>query len=358
MMMNRGFCFGVFLGLLGTLLGSFSKIFLKLAHNVSKDDPALSRLYWVAGVVAIAFNPPMSLISLRYTPESVFAATGGTAALFNLALAPWLLNEQFTDQDVYAAVAIALGCLGLAWSEADAIASPDVSYQQLSSRFVTPEFLFFSVATLAFSAVMCAMILKVCGDIWHKRAIGALAGIIGGMFFFTKAFITCLSLPEPWSHAITYKVGIFSLLSAVGGIVVMNEGLRRYDAVFIAPVYQAFLVLMGAASGEAFFGDFRRLQATNRMIACLSVLVMCGGIVCSMSGESTGHEKGTGDDASVNDSKGSSAQECGTVSNGSASSMAVLDTGASTQGSPRTPCVCAETPLTADIRPKRMRLPL
>jgi len=290
---NEEFWLGVGLGLLGTLMSTISKIFLKIAHNIS-SNPGQSWAYWAAGILLLAMNPPLSILALKHSPEAVFAATGGTAAMFNLLLAPWLLKETFRDWDVYGAVAICIGCAGLAMAQAGYSESIVESYPHLMSRFYQPEFIYFCVATLAFIAVLCLMILGYYGDYYHKCAIGALSGTLGGMLFILKSFLICFNAsPDPWMHSTTYILGGLSILSAVGGVMIMNEGLKRYDTIFIAPVYQAFLVLMGALSGEAFFGEVRRLPPGNRLVSAVSLAVMCWGIRCSMAPWQASPDSGT-----------------------------------------------------------------
>lgn len=62
----------------------------------------------------------------------------------------------------------------------------------------------------------------------------------------------------------------------------MNFGLKKYDALFIAPMYQAFLVIYGSVSGAVFYQELSDLTFGELMMFCFSFVVMIMGICCCM----------------------------------------------------------------------------
>lgn len=284
---NNDILLGLLLGLLATLVATISKVLLKLSHNLEAQQTSASSrkswIVWCGGVFAVVLNPPLDVAALWFSPQSLFAATAGTATVFNLMLAPCLLGEKFTAFDLIGAVTVCFGCAGVGMAETG-IPSPEPdTYEQLIARFHQFYFKVFAVFVAILLVLLVVASLGHLGKLQQKCAIGAIGGLMGGMYFFLKAFLAFFRMgSEPWEYASTYLIGLGAALSSLGGVIVMNEGLKRYDALFIAPMYQASLVLMGTASGEAFFGELRRLPPINQMAVCLSVLLLCGGISMCM----------------------------------------------------------------------------
>jgi len=49
-------------------------------------------------------------------------------------------------------------------------------------------------------------------------------------------------------------------------VFILNRGLKNYDALFVAPMYQAMLVFVGALSGVFFFDELEVLETDMRIL--------------------------------------------------------------------------------------------
>lgn len=141
---------GLTLCLTATLINTLSIIAWKHSHNVyerskcierpfgAQSPPAASRVrlstrhtphrgsvtslqlkawqYWLAGAMVHVISEPMNIASLRFIPQSVFAACYASSSFFNLVLSPFLLGESWTWNDCAGAALIAGGTVGTAMS--------------------------------------------------------------------------------------------------------------------------------------------------------------------------------------------------------------------------------------------------
>ena len=147
---------------------------------------------------------------------------------------------------------------------------PDtIAYLSLSSAFIL-----FLIATVAFGAPESKL---------TKFAYGGLGGTIGGQYYFLKGAMMLVGIGgDVYNSAGTYFVILAAIASAGGGVLVLNSGLKRYNALYIAPMYQSFLVVFGALSGAIFFRELETLSAFQLILFSVSLAVMLGGIFCCM----------------------------------------------------------------------------
>lgn len=58
-----------------------------------------------------------------------------------------------------------------------------------------------------------------------------------------------------WGEVETYLIFLSALVTAGGGIYVLNMGLKDYEAIYLVAIYEAFLILIGSISGMIFFHE-------------------------------------------------------------------------------------------------------
>lgn len=282
---------GVALGLGATLFATLSKIAMKHAHNVTAAagmSTCQSRCFLALGLALLALNPPMDIAAFAFAPQSVVAATAGSASVFNLMLAPCTLREKPSRWDVVGAAMVTVGCIGVGiYGDKE---EEDYSYSELMSFFAEPSFLKFSVAVVMWIALLSAgCILSVerkAAQLMQKMSWGAISGSVGGFYVFLKCTVSWIGGGEwaAWAHWQAWLVLIGAVVTAVGGIWLLNEGLRRYDALFIAPTYQAMLVVMGSVSGIVFFDEADQIGRESLLgFACSLGVIVLGSMACVLA---------------------------------------------------------------------------
>jgi len=276
---------GLFLGLLGSLAAACNKTFWKLGYNRAEEGRSSWKCHLI-GFAALAINPPLDLLALTFAPQTLFSATAGTGIVFQFILSWCILGERPTLLDEIAAMFIFIGCTGVAISEAG-VKDADETYESLIARFNHPDFIAFAAG----SAVLMLLLAYCCFSTTHpqlkKFSYGALGGCIGGLYFLLKTALLLVGLglstdPTVWHKPMTYVVLVIGVLSTVGGVTVLNQGLKQFDAIIIAPMYQAFLVIMGTVSGALFFRELEALPLPQRALFWVSLSTLLAGIACTM----------------------------------------------------------------------------
>ncbi|RMX70089.1 hypothetical protein DD238_000258 [Peronospora effusa] len=268
--------FGVTLSLTATLFGTLGKVLLKLSHTSSQ---ALS-IKAAATVCVFLLNPVFDAISYVYAAQSILAPMAGFSVLWNIMLSPYLLNEKLSTQDLRGSAIILLGCMlvGISGSHDTPTHHSTELYALFQSR------IFFEFATLVVcTAVVLVWVIfsfeKKSG--WRRFAFGALSGLIGGNLFFLKASVELIAEGGAiWSNPHTYAIFVAALLSAGGGIYVLDQGLREYDALYLVAIYQAFLIVIGSVSGVIFFHEISGMNSCWQLIMYpSSIATTVGGII-------------------------------------------------------------------------------
>ncbi|GMI18239.1 hypothetical protein TrLO_g7047 [Triparma laevis f. longispina] len=282
---------GLFLGLTATFCASINKVFWKLGHNNHVSNPKISFYANCVATFALVVNPVLDMLSLYFAPQTLFAATAGTGTVFNLILSHYILKEKPTSLDIYGAIAVLIGCTGIAWSEANIVPTED-NYEKMIERFESPAFLsYLSITTIFISTLLFVTVQNsesCCPEGLRKFAYGSLGGSIGGQYYLVKSSISLVANSETvtggsvFQEFDSYLIIGGAILAAAGGVIVLNFGLKKYDALFIAPMYQAFLVIYGSVSGAVFYQELSDLTFGELMMFCFSFVVMIMGICCCM----------------------------------------------------------------------------
>ncbi|GMH87285.1 hypothetical protein TrST_g6485 [Triparma strigata] len=300
-MVHWQWALGLFLGLAATLCASINKVFWKLGHNHYGSDPKKSFYANCVATFALIINPPLDMLSLYFAPQTLFAATAGTGTVFNLILSKYILGEMPTSLDIYGAIAVCVGCTGIAWSEANIVPTED-NYEDMIERFDSPSFLMYLAWTTVFISTLLFVTVQdstsCCPEGLRKFAFGSLGGSIGGQYYLVKSSISLVANSEKadggsvFEEFDTYLIIGGAIMAAAGGVIVLNFGLKKYHALFIAPMYQAFLVIYGSISGAVFYQELSSLAFGELMMFSFSFVVMIMGICCCMWRE--GEESGKG----------------------------------------------------------------
>ncbi|CAI5733146.1 unnamed protein product [Peronospora destructor] len=268
--------FGVMLSLTATLFGTLGKVLLKLSHTSSQ---ALS-VKLAATVCVFLLNPVLDAISYVYAAQSILAPMAGFSVLWNIMLSPYLLNEKLSTQDLRGSAVILLGCtlVGISGSHD----TPTHHSTELFALFQSRIFIEFATLVVCAAVVLVWIIFSYeKKSSWRRFAFGALSGLIGGNLFFLKASVELLAEGGSiWSNPLTFAIFVAALSSAGGGIYVLDQGLREYDALYLVAIYQAFLIVIGSVSGVIFFHEISGMNSCWQLIIYpASIATTVGGII-------------------------------------------------------------------------------
>ncbi|TDH70736.1 hypothetical protein CCR75_004969 [Bremia lactucae] len=267
---------GVSLSLTATLFGTLGKVLLKLAHT----SPQALSVKAAATVCVFLLNPVFDALSYAYAAQSILAPMAGFSVVWNVVLSPYLLHEKVSSHDLKGSTIILFGCalVGVSGSHNTPTHHSAELFALFKSRIFI-EYAFFVVCGAIVLTWMLSSYEKKSG--WRRFAFGALSGLIGGNLFFLKASVELLAEGGAiWLKPETYAIFASTLVSAGGGIYVLDLGLREYDALYLVAIYQAFLILIGSISGVIFFHEISGIYSWWQLLLYpIGIITTVGGII-------------------------------------------------------------------------------
>lgn len=320
---------GIMLAAIGSLFGALSKVLLKMSHNqqtmieneegfkeiicdeADRDGCEKTWRPWLTFAVAMGLIPIASSIdvaSFYLAPQSILSPLIGMSVLWNVLLAWKCLGEVPSKSDKWACALILLGC-GTAASAFHNSIADDYVYDEIIDRFQNPIYLIYMsiIVTIGFIIIMCTrncIPLQDCStgvgslresveSVLEKPIqtgigpvmYGVMAGLIGGQQSVMKAATLLLhpSCGTPWQTSpVPYLICTGSVVTALGGLAILNAGLRKHSALTVVPAFLATMIAVGSASAAAFFSKFSDLQSWWMFMYVAGVLVIVGGVMVLM----------------------------------------------------------------------------
>lgn len=267
---------GVSLSLAATLFGTLGKVFLKLAHTSSK---AYS-VKLAATVCVFIMNPIFDAMSYAYAAQSILAPMAGCSVVWNIVLAPYVLGEKLSIHDLKGSAVIVFGCalVGLSGSHV----TPEHSSSEIYALFISRTFIYYAILAISAGSFLTWMICTFDRRSASRRfAYGALSGLVGGNLYFLKASVELLGEGGAvWGRFETYLIFIAALSTAGGGIYVLDQGLKDYEAIYLVAIYEAFLIIIGSISGMIFFHETSGMDAWwQYCLYPLSIITTVAGVI-------------------------------------------------------------------------------
>jgi len=275
---------GIMISALASLFGALSKVMFKMAHKLSdaqknrKDAAGAQQLVeqpsnffapapadaenkvredvclgtwgtWGTALLFVGLGACLDVVSYYVTPQRILAPLMGLCIVWNIVLARCLLQEIPTCYDALSCCFVFVGC-GLA-SAAVAVSYTqlDYEYKELLRLFSSTRFILYSVVVVSLMCLLfaCASINldKAQQKLYGPIIYGVGAGLVGGQLCFTKAAALLFhpAAQTPWidrhmagttpdvaAEAWPYVIVLGAVISAAGGLLLLSEALRRYDA--------------------------------------------------------------------------------------------------------------------------------
>lgn len=258
---------------------------LKYSHIHNTNKP------FVVGCICVfVFNPLLSLLGYAWASQSILAPLASLSVVWNIFLAPRILHESVRTLDYVATGFLCLGCVLV--SVGGSHDAPDYSKEQIDSFFSKLAFLIYIGLVLAIIFFLAYFIVsfpegepvhwyghQMHSTTAHKArrfSFGAVSGLIGGLQFFGKAGVEVVSNTSRWYS--TWEGYVYMASAgcvAVGGVFLLNMGLKRYDAVAVVSIYESLLVLNGSVSGLIFFDEIHDISSIGGFVLYFAGLCSC-----------------------------------------------------------------------------------
>eukprot|EP01062_Namystynia_karyoxenos_P071475 TRINITY_DN669_c0_g1_i1.p1 TRINITY_DN669_c0_g1~~TRINITY_DN669_c0_g1_i1.p1 ORF type:complete len:443 (+),score=152.47 TRINITY_DN669_c0_g1_i1:77-1405(+) len=309
----------------------------KWAHNHRSSLPVAQRrsIYrcwrWWLGMLAMIVGSLMDVAALPFVPLSRVAALGSSSLVANIIITPMFLKERISKHDVAGcAVAVAGTTTACMFG---AVQEPQLDGDCLLQYLLEPLFLWYISGVAGFLVVLAFLMegfrrrqrgaelaglvggtdqpaalecvwahdnlsalrqvpddrnfpyVTRCGPQFYPTVYAAFAGTAGAQsIMLAKAsmvFVAQLLARKTPLRSLTLLLAFLppTAFCLWGQIHFLNEALRIYcDAIFVLPIYQAFWVTAGIASGLIFYQEYRRVPRRHIELFCLGVATCLAGL--------------------------------------------------------------------------------
>ena len=263
---SRLWLLGVFLSIiascctnLGVNLQKFS--FLKEA----KRQVVAKRRYfrqptWVIGIALVVFGSLGDFAALGFAPQTLITPVGGFTMVANVFFAHSFLGEAFSLKDGFATTLVIAGVILVA-----AFASKGsncYTLTELTELYRRPPFIVYCVIVILCCVLLYRLVKKIerihtdfgSGSTryakferWHPVLYPALSGVFGAQsVLFAKStaelFKSTFTGDSQFDQFGTYLILLGMLTCVFLQIHWLAQGLQRFDAVFVVPVFQCFFI--------------------------------------------------------------------------------------------------------------------
>lgn len=115
----------------------------------------------------------------------------------------------------------------------------------------------------------------------YRLLYGTLAGCIGAQsILFAKAVALLLREESFYMFAFwqTYFMVFFLAITVYLQVKWLNDGLQRFDALYMAPIFQAFWIFFSVVSGLIVFQEYRGMKTTGIFMFALGIVLTILGV--------------------------------------------------------------------------------
>eukprot|EP01083_Nonionella_stella_P067204 177598_1 len=307
---------GVCIAIAASILNAIGYTTMKQGHNKLKQcnrvsprtKSILSEKTWLIGFGIFIMGGISNAIALYFAPQSIVLPLSAVTLVANTILATQILGEAF-EKTSYLGV-----CIVIIGSTLTVIFGPrtggeNINIAMLKQRWGDLVFLIFYLCLFALT------ILDFIGikhyetlnqldqsvqqkEIKHGRtclllSYGFMTGYFGSnAFLFLKSFTEFLgaslsSLEDAQAARISwysYFILFCLIVSNVLYIVWEQIGLSYFPAVYVIPINQVTLMIMGSVLGGLYFDEFSDFSAVNGALFLFSILATSFGVVVLAAG--------------------------------------------------------------------------
>ena len=279
---------------LGVNLQKYS--FLLEAKRIVKDKRSyLRQPKWIFGMLMVIIGSIGDFVALGFAPQTLITPVGGFTMVANVFFAHYFLNEDFNRRDAIATALIIAGVVQVAFF-ADRSAKC-FTLQELVDFYSRVAFIVYAVLV----GLICIILVCLVKHIEHlSESLGsssrqymrfkrihpilypALSGVFGAQsVLFAKSTAELIKTTMTGDNQLTnygtYLIGCGMLTCIFLQIHWLAQGLQRFDAVFIVPVFQCFFITVSIIGGGVYFDEFKIMSIFQISMFLVGVAItLCG----------------------------------------------------------------------------------
>uniref|UniRef100_A0A7S2W6H8 Magnesium transporter n=1 Tax=Mucochytrium quahogii TaxID=96639 RepID=A0A7S2W6H8_9STRA len=292
--LNEGFLVAI-----GVILAVLASFITCLGLNLQKsslcapgndDLSPWKQPKWAAGFVCVVVGSLIDFLAFGLAPQSLLAPLAALSLVWNLGMASYLLNEKYDRVDVMAVVLIFIGT-GITVVFANH-KEQEFTLDQLKALYAERRMVAYGIVVPALLAFHYGLIYyvqekKLTGkkaNMMEMVGYAGFAGTVGGQsILFAKSTVELIKDAshgdDVFWHIETYVIIALMTVCLLAQITFLNGGLKRFDSLFVVPVYQSYWIISGVVGGLVYFGEWERFSNKQMVMFIVGTFVTLSGLL-------------------------------------------------------------------------------
>ncbi|CAN4080497.1 unnamed protein product [Withania somnifera] len=291
---------GALINLLGSIFINFGTNLLKLGHDERKKHFVLANfgtnvrarmkpiIYfqaWRVGILFFAIGNCLNFISFGYAAQSLLAALGSIQFISNIGFAYLIWNKIVTIKLLLATAFVVVGNIFLvAFGNHQ---SPVYTPEQLAENYSNIIFFLYCLGLVFVVALHHSIYNRGEGKMLVPFSYAVVSGAIGSysvLFAKSLSNMLRLSISSNGGGYLTLQTGFtYSMLLmflSTGGFWMarLNEGLSRFDAILIVPMFQIAWTFFSICTGFVYFEEYKVFDLLSTIMFLLGMVSVFVGI--------------------------------------------------------------------------------
>jgi len=349
------FWLGISLSLAGSLCSATGLACQRLSHKrnnaLPPEQQVRSSRQWLnlLGIFLLFIESIFDLASFGFAPASILSCMGAMTLVFNMMLAPVLCGETVSKRDVAVNGIVFVGTILSVWFGPHA--TPDYTLPELMQLFLTRRFVVYAIILLTWIGCLLytwwalqdlenpkgrfRKMSRLSRTRLLRFAYPALAGSIGGnTAVYAKASIEMVKTTIKGSNQFVY-VGTYCLITLMVVCVLaqlkfLNGGLKRYESLYVVPVYQVFWIGCGVLGALFYFNEVATISARDLGMFALGAIIAVFGILLHSTRQAPQDSTIGPEDLESNMIDSISSDKKGSDTDGDVGDVAIVNIGAGT----------------------------
>lgn len=269
-------------------------------HNKKADEAGSPKKrlirdkVWAIGFSVYLVGGLLNAVALFFAPQSLVLPLSAITLVANTLLATKVLGEPFFRADIIGIVCVIIGSVLAVWF-GPRTAGGDSTMDELKWRWADPTYFLFFVIL---SAIIVADYLRKNardhtvtdelkhGASWLLLSYCLLAGYFGSLaFLFLKSFTEFVGNIANDAANAENRENWYSYFTLIGVIVTnflleffRQRGLSFFHAVYVVPINQCVLIVLGTVMGGLYFREFEKMSALDGSLFCVAIVMTVMGV--------------------------------------------------------------------------------
>eukprot|EP00485_Elphidium_margaritaceum_P023815 CAMPEP_0202712596 /NCGR_PEP_ID=MMETSP1385-20130828/43531_1 /ASSEMBLY_ACC=CAM_ASM_000861 /TAXON_ID=933848 /ORGANISM="Elphidium margaritaceum" /LENGTH=610 /DNA_ID=CAMNT_0049372683 /DNA_START=77 /DNA_END=1909 /DNA_ORIENTATION=- len=266
-----------------------------------KKKKIIKEKTWAIGFGIYLIGGILNAVALFYAPQSLVLPLSAITLVVNTGLATKVLDEPFFKTDICGMISVIIGS-SLAVIFGPRTAGGETTMNDLKVRWGDADFFYFIVILSSLMAVDYLLVRyyekkntddeSVMDVIQHGKELLLLSYCLLAGYFGSLAFLFLKSFTEFIGSSVDSKekadanaqswYSYFTIICVVLANFALEfwrqRGLSYFHAVYVVPINQVVLIVMGSVMGGLYFEEFSNMSAVDGVMFTLAILITVVGV--------------------------------------------------------------------------------